>query len=379
MPAFQTIVDIGNRACQHVGARRITALTDDSVQASAINFCYDKLREAELRRNVWVFAVRKVALRPIDLTFKQLSAAAWATGTTYAQGAVATYGGQTWESTAAGNIGQTPGQDTSEWELYSGPVSIRPFLIQGADAAWVSTIQYKVGDTVSYLGHNFTALLAGSNQAPVVGGTTYWSDGGALTATIADVSYYSGELVLGNGTNDTTTVYRSLVTGNTDIPPTANWLSLGTVSSELDVLYPIGAGPASDMDTRNVYVKPAAFLREAPTDPKAGNISYLGSPHGLAIDDWTFENNFIVSATSSIIVMRFVASVTKVVDFDPMFAEGLACRIGVEICEPVTQSAEKLQGIEAKYKLFMSEARTVNGIESGPVESPEDDYITCRI
>jgi hypothetical protein len=64
---------------------------------------------------------------------------------------------------------------------------------------------------------------------------------------------------------------------------------------------------------------------------------------------------------------------------DPMFCEGLAARIGLEICEEVTQSGEKLKTIASEYKLFMSEAREINGIEVGPVESPEDDYIVCRI
>lgn len=330
MAIYQTSVDIANRALQHCGSSRITAFTDDTKQAQAVSFAYDKLREAELRRNVWVFSVRKVALRPVDSTFKQLAPAAYNAATTYAQGAVVSYGGEWWESLTATNVGQTPGLDASSWEMYCGPRSIRPFALN-------------------------TGLTA------------------------SDVPYYSGELVLGNGTTDTTTVYRSLITGNTDIPPSANWLSLGTVSASLTFLYPVGAGPSSNQDTRNVFLLPASYLRQAPTDPKAGNISYLGAPHGLASDDWTFENGLIVSATSDLIVLRFVASVTKVPNMDPMFCEGLAARIGLEICEEVTQSAEKLQSIGATYKTFMSEARTVNGIEGGPVELPEDDWITCRI
>lgn len=330
MANFQTSVDVANRALQHCGSSRITAFTDDTKQAQAVAFCYDKLREAELRRNVWGFSVRKAALRPIDSTFKQLAPAAWSNVTTYPQGAVVSYLGEMWESTAAGNVGQTPGADASAWEMYAGPVSIRPFTLNTG-------------------------------------------------ATASDVAYYSGELVVGNGSTDTTTVYRSLITGNSDIPPSANWLSLGTVSAALTILYPIGAGPSNDMDTRNVFILPAAYLRQAPTDPKAGNVSYLGAPHNLIIDDWTFEDGMLVSATADLIVFRFVASVTKVTKMDPMFCEGVACRIGLEICEELTQSAEKLQTIGASYKTFMGEARTVNAIEQGPVESPEDDWIACRI
>jgi hypothetical protein len=64
--------------------------------------------------------------------------------------------------------------------------------------------------------------------------------------------------------------------------------------------------------------------------------------------------------------------------FDPMFVEGFGSRIALETCEPITQSTEKLKAIAGEYKTFMGEARTVNAIEQGPTEPPEDDYITCR-
>lgn len=324
MANYQTSIDIANRALQHCGASRIVDFTDDSKNASAVAFCYDKLREAELRRNVWSFSIREVALRAVDATTTFLAAVAWAIGTTYTAGAVVSYQGATYESTASGNVGQTPGLDASAWELYAGPRTIRAFLTN-------------------------------------TGGT------------LSDVGYFSGELVLSAGV-----VYRSLISNNTDIPPTANWLSLGAASAALYLLYPLGAGPASQNSTRNVFLYPGAYLREAPQDPKGGNVSPLGASGLTAADDWNFENRMIVSGSAQVIVLRFAASVTRVPAMDPMFCEGLAARIGLEVCEDLTQSAEKLQTIGSQYKLFMSEARQVNGIEEGPVESPEDDYITCR-
>jgi hypothetical protein len=96
------------------------------------------------------------------------------------------------------------------------------------------------------------------------------------------------------------------------------------------------------------------------------------------VNDWLFQDDLLISSGSDVIVFRFAAGLTRVPKFDPMFCEGLAARIGLEICEEVTQSAEKLQTIGAAYNRFMGEARTVNGIEEGPVESPEDDWIVCR-
>lgn len=55
-------VSIANRALQKLGAKRITSLTDDSVNARACNACYETLRDAELRKHTWSFAVSRAAL-----------------------------------------------------------------------------------------------------------------------------------------------------------------------------------------------------------------------------------------------------------------------------------------------------------------------------
>lgn len=55
-------VSIANRALQKLGARRITSLTEDSVNARAVNACYSELRDAELRAHVWNFAKTRAQL-----------------------------------------------------------------------------------------------------------------------------------------------------------------------------------------------------------------------------------------------------------------------------------------------------------------------------
>lgn len=55
-------VEIANRALQNLGAKRITSLTDDSVQARAVNACFDTLRQSELRKHPWNFAIQRIQL-----------------------------------------------------------------------------------------------------------------------------------------------------------------------------------------------------------------------------------------------------------------------------------------------------------------------------
>jgi hypothetical protein len=67
-----------------------------------------------------------------------------------------------------------------------------------------------------------------------------------------------------------------------------------------------------------------------------------------------------------VIVLRFAADIQDVTLMDPMFCEGLGARIGLEICEPLTQSDSKLSTISQIYKTFMSEARASTESKSGP-------------
>jgi hypothetical protein len=104
----------------------------------------------------------------------------------------------------------------------------------------------------------------------------------------------------------------------------------------------------------------------------------LGAPTGLPLNDWEYEGDYLCATEPTLILYRFVADHADVRSMDRMFCEGLAARIALSVCEELTQSTEKIQNIGAQYKTFMGEARTVNGIETGPVQPPEDEFITCR-
>lgn len=55
-------VDICNRALQKLGADRITSLTQNSVNARACNLAYEHVRDAELRKHPWNFAITRTTL-----------------------------------------------------------------------------------------------------------------------------------------------------------------------------------------------------------------------------------------------------------------------------------------------------------------------------
>jgi len=370
-----TETDIANRALQHCGASRIPAgalRTDDSKNAGEVVACYDISRRYELRRNVWRFAVRTVALRPIGDYSKFVTFAAFDNAATYAANdVIQASDGQVYFSLIGANTGHDPTTSPTYWSLYFGNLIAQEYVTTWSAAATYAAGDHAVGsDSVVYI----SLVDANINHNPVGDGDVHWS---VTTDDVQadDQDYYAGELVYtGNK------VYLSKISANADDPPSTNWLSFTTAPalSALNFIYPIGAGPMAQGATKNAYRLPNGFLREAPQSPKAGASTILGAPTGLAYTDWNFESNYFTTQDTGIILFRFAADISDTTQFDPMFVEGLAARIAFSVCEPITQSQSKLQGIAAAYNKYMSDARTVNGIETGSTQPPEDDYIVTQ-
>lgn len=386
-----TATDIANRACQKVGAARIASgalRTENSRQASEISACYDMLRRKELRRNVWRFSIRTVALRPMDNNnAKLITFGAYNAVTSYAvNDVIVGDDGQIYFSRTAANVGNTPSTSPLSWQLYFGPDVAQEFV-----TTWINTVAYVIGDsTVGSDGNVYTAIANTTGNNPVSDGGAHWVVSSTVVAsegsTDGNATFFAGELVhIGN------TVYLSLQNNNGDgntqsgdglPPPSATWLTLTTQPTLTlpNFIYPIGTSPASaNNDLRNVFRLPVGFMREAPQDPKAGGAMFLGAPDGSEFNDWDFESDYFTSTDTGPLVFRFAADVQDTTQFDPMFAEGLACSIGAEVCEILTQSTAKVSVCMTSYDKIMGEARVVNGIENGPTYPPEDSYITTRL
>lgn len=333
--------------------------------------------------------------------------AAWAIGTTYAAGAGVSYLGIYYVSLAAGNVGNNPLTATSKW------VATTTTLAPGY---YSSTTAYAIGQFVTYLGANYICIAATTGNLPT--NATYWAAQavGTTYASLIDFNFNndpgsapalwaSGTTYAAGNTVGATDgyIYSSIGSGNVGNNPTSTiglwtntgvlnpwtttnpfgtaniaWQQLNVVLRDLQIVYPIGAGPAYQSQTKNVFRLPANFLRRAPQDPKAGSVSYLGAPSGLSYDDYELQDKYLVSRCPYPITLRFIADIADVSRMDDLFCELLASRIAYECVERVTQSTTKRIAILQAYKELKSAASTINGIETGPVEPPIDDYIDCR-
>lgn len=424
--SFLNKLDIYNRALDHLGATHISSLVEESINNVKISNIYDKVRRAELRRNTWRFSIRKAVLRPVDNTTYLLNPAQWSSGVQYLPGAiVADANEQLWLSTSSNNINNPPGQDDT-WDSYFGQMTVDAYDITNKTAyfagdlvymsnvdgtytiymslqnvntevpnvtdAWSATTTYQEDQTVSFSGSQWRSLIALNLNNSPANAPANWNP---------TVTYASGNTATGTDGF----VYSSLVNGNLNIDPTTDnathwartgalnaWTSLPTIPASstlwtpiyaslqsLNLIYPLNSGPLSQAFTRNVFRLPAGYLRQAVSDPKKGINPFLGAPAGREQNDWEFEGNYILTQQSTPLVLRFIADIQTVTEMDDMFCEGLACRVGLEGCEAITNSNTKQQTCNNAYKQFMGEARIVNAIEVGPIQPPEDDYITVRI
>jgi hypothetical protein len=91
-----------------------------------------------------------------------------------------------------------------------------------------------------------------------------------------------------------------------------------------------------------------------------------------------YEGQYLISFCSTPIIYRFVADTVDVPSFDALFCEGLGARIGLEVCEPLTQSTAKKQAIASEYQKFINLAKAQNAILEGADEPALDDWIACR-
>lgn len=63
-----SVTGICNRGLQLLGAARILDITDDTRNGRACNACYDIIRQSELRKHRWRFAIRRAVLAPLNET-----------------------------------------------------------------------------------------------------------------------------------------------------------------------------------------------------------------------------------------------------------------------------------------------------------------------
>jgi hypothetical protein len=153
-----------------------------------------------LMRNLWTFATRRAALRPIASTTVLLSPVAWVAGT-YPAGSIVNNSGVYYIAQQEYVTG-IPGQPSSGWDQYFGPLTVTPWNIPTPTPPLSQVV-----DVNPYLPSNI----------PGVGNTPYGAGPGS-------VGYYTGELTYLPKGDGTYLVFRSTITtaGTPSAVPSVN-------------------------------------------------------------------------------------------------------------------------------------------------------------
>jgi len=364
---------------------------------------------------------------------------AWASGTTYAAGATVSYtDGNTYCSLVGSNHNNIPPSSGASWALVptlilmTQPVPVTTFVAQPTMSPvteWNVGTVYSIGSFVLFNGTQYVSI-ANSNTGnyPNAAASTSWAamTGGTLSMSLIDLNinnnpasapaawaagttYATGNKVYSPVTGE---IYTSVGNGNINHDPSvdsgANWTNTGVLCpwttvftqgggndqwmqiggasfsagvglSKLNIIWPVGSGPRSQIGTRNVYRLPSGYLRIASQNPGMGVTMWGGGPTGVTYSDWALTGRLLITSDFGPILFRFVADFQNVAEMDPLFCDGLAASMAEDGAEPLTNSTAKLVNIRATYKEKISIAKLQNGIEQGADEAPDDDYLSVRL
>lgn len=76
--------------------------------------------------------------------------------------------------------------------------------------------------------------------------------------------------------------------------------------------------------------------------------------------------------------VRYLAQVSDTTLWDSNFVEAFACRLAVEICDELTQSSTKKNGMWQEYDQAIRRARRTNAIELPPEYIQDDTWVLSR-
>ncbi|OWT68089.1 MULTISPECIES: hypothetical protein [unclassified Achromobacter] len=93
---------------------------------------------------------------------------------------------------------------------------------------------------------------------------------------------------------------------------------------------------------------------------------------------YAIEGNRILTDLPAPLRVRYAYDVQDVNQFDANFVEMLACKLAMEACEDLTQSATKFQQMATEYADARNTAVRTNAIERPPEQLVESEWLLVR-
>lgn len=126
------------------------------------------------------------------------------------------------------------------------------------------------------------------------------------------------------------------------------------------------------------YEKPGSLLRLIQVGdyyPGAEIIDYANGETA----PYAFEGEYILSNEGDGIFVRYVQDVTDTTKFDALFVEAFACKLAMELAEPITASDNKRERATREYREALMTAVRTNAVEAPPQKIADDTWMLVRL
>lgn len=108
----------------------------------------------------------------------------------------------------------------------------------------------------------------------------------------------------------------------------------------------------------------------------APDLSDLISSSG---QEYVLEGGKILTRSSGVLNLRYLARIESTALFDPSFDEAFASLLAYNVCEALTQSDAKKNAALRDYRMALMDAIRANAIENPPESIADTTWITVRL
>jgi len=125
---------------------------------------------------------------------------------------------------------------------------------------------------------------------------------------------------------------------------------------------------APDWGRATAFTLPSDFIRLAPPYPE----------DNYATMDLQIEDGKIITDETAPLYIRYIYRNTSYSEYPALFVKALAARLALDLCEEITQSNTKKEGLSSEYEKLIKRAKRSNAIQNVAQEAPDSSWITCR-
>lgn len=100
---------------------------------------------------------------------------------------------------------------------------------------------------------------------------------------------------------------------------------------------------------------------------------------GADTSEYAYEGGLILTDLAAPLKLRYIARIEDPTLYDALFVEAFACKLAVELAEPLSQSSTKRELAQREYDRAIALAVKANSIELPPVKAADDTWVLARL